>query len=302
MSDQEKAQVVQDAALGLTVWVENHTQSVSVGLEESWYVRSVVSLPVDLTEQEIHSQIYEELDIQFSSDTNAWLFDFATWNEAPPVDGLRVWEVFALENKKLTTIRKMCHDKQWHLKCVAPLGNLAQAQLGAGVCFYPSRKQRRHQLWRKRYIKSGLGLCAVLALSFGGGTGYSLAIAYWSDVSQPSTELVQTVPSVETQSRPAPWMVKEFERTKEPLEHHNLEDLRLVGFIQQGKTTQALIRVNGQQGLGLQSVRLGNYLGKNFGRVLQITPNAVLLNELHQVDAGQWKALEASLRLVADGS
>jgi hypothetical protein len=302
MSEQAQVHVDQDAPLGLTVWIETHTQAVSVGLDESWYVRSVVSLPADLTEREIYSQICEELHIQFPSDANDWLFDFVAWDGAPPVDGLRVWEVFALAGKNMAVIRKMCDDKQWRLTCVAPLAKLAQAQLGTGVCFYPSRKQRLHQLWRKRCIKSGLGVCAVLALSFGGSASYSLASAYWGDVQHPATELVQAIPMVESHPRPAPWMVKEFERIKEPLERHNLEDLRLVGFIQQGKSTQALIRVKGQQSLGVQSVRLGDYLGKNFGRVLQITPNAVLLNELHQVDAGEWKALEASLQLVTDGS
>lgn len=302
MSEQAKAQVDHDAALGLTVWIETHTQLVSVGLEESWYVRSVVSLPADLTEREIYSQICEEMQIQFPSDANDWLFDFAAWDGAPPVDGLRVWEVFALASKNMAVICKMCDDKQWRLKCIAPLAKLAQSQLGTGVCFYPSRKQRLHQLWRKRCIKSGLGLCAVLVLSIGWGTGYSFASAYWGDVSHPPKDLVQAISADESYSRPAPWMLKEFVRTKEPLEHHNLEDLRFVGFIQQGKNTQALISVKGQQSLGVQSVRLGNYLGKNFGRVLQITPNAVLLNELHQVDAGEWKALEVSLQLVTDGS
>lgn len=302
MSEQAKVQVDHDEALGLTVWMETHTQSVSVGLEDSWYVRSVVSLPIDLTEREIFSQVCEELHIQFPADDFDWLIDFAAWDGAPPVDGLRVWEVFALSSKHMATIQKLCEDKPWRLMCVAPLTKLSQAQLGTGVCFYPSRKQRMHQLWRKRCIKGAIGLCGVLALFFGSGIGYSLASAYWSESERHSTEISQTIESAKSHPKPAPWMMEEFEREKEPLERHNLEDLRLVGFIQQGKNTQALIRVHGLQSLGVRSVRQGDYLGKNFGRILQITPHAVLLRELHQVNAGEWKELDTSLQLNTDGS
>ena len=302
MVEAKKIQVDRDEKLGLTVWIETHTQSVSIGLEESWYVRSLVSLPIDLSEREIRSQVCEELQIQFLSDSRDWLYDYLALNEVPPVDGLRVWEVFALASKHMAAICKMCDEKQWHLTCVAPLATLAQAQLGIGACFYPSRQHRQHQLWRKRFIKGGLGLCAGLVLSFGLGSGYSLASAYWENASDHPKEFVQVIPSVESHTRPAPWMEKEFERVKEPLELYNLEDLRLVGFIQQGKSANALVSVSGQRNLGIQSVRLGEHLGKNFDRIQQITHNALLLNELHQDASGVWIERETSLKLATDAS
>jgi type IV pilus assembly protein PilP len=85
------------------------------------------------------------------------------------------------------------------------------------------------------------------------------------------------------------------------LEFYHLGDLRLVGFIQQGKHTQALIRVHGQQSLGIHSVRIGDYLGKNFGRVLQITDQTVVLKELQQDASGLWSGKETNLQLV-DGN
>ena len=89
---------------------------------------------------------------------------------------------------------------------------------------------------------------------------------------------------------------------KEPLELFHLEDLRAVGFKQQESSSKALILVKGQQSLGIQSVRLGDHLGKNFGRVLQITNNAVLLQELHQDDSGAWIERKTSLQVVTDAT
>jgi hypothetical protein len=59
MVEEIKMQIDRFEELGLTVWVDTNGQSVSIGLEESWYVRSVVSLPVELSEREIKSQVYE---------------------------------------------------------------------------------------------------------------------------------------------------------------------------------------------------------------------------------------------------
>ena len=301
MTQNTKIQVKQVQELGLTLWIDMHSQSVSVGLEESWYVRSVVSLPIDLSKREIFTQLSEELQIQFPSEAHDWLLDYAALNEAPPVDGLRTWVVFALANKHMSAIHKMCSENQWRLVCVAPLATLALAlaQLGSGPCFYPTRQQRQRQLWRKRYIKGGLGLCAGLLLSFGLGSGYSLASAYWGEPLHPSQEAMPA-PFIEKHPTPEPWMVREFERDKSPLEFYHLGDLRLVGFIQQGNHTQALIRVHGQQSLGIQSVRIGDYLGKNFGRVLQITDQSVVLQELQQDASGLWSIKKANLQLADD--
>ncbi len=303
MDETTRIQVVErDEERGLTVWTDRHSQSVAIGLDESWYVRSVVSLPVELSNRELYAQVCEELQILFATDASDWFFDFVALHEAPPLDGLRVWEIYALASQRMASIRKMCVDKQWRLMCVAPLATLAQAQLGIGVCFYPTRQQRQHQLWRKRCIKGGVVLCAGLVLSLGLGSGYSLASAYWDDSHHQNKEIAQALPPVESHPRPEPWMVKEFERDKQALEFYSLKDLRLVGFIQQGSSSHALILVHGQQHLGIQSVPLGAYLGQNFGRVLQIRHNAVLLHELHQDHSGLWIERETSLQLTTDAS
>ena len=302
MAEETKIQVNRDEALGLTVWIDTQNQSVSIGLEESWYVRSVVSLPVDLSERELSAQVVEELQIQFPAEASDWLFDYVALNQAPPVDGLQAWEIFALASKHMVSLRNICGEKQWRLVCVAPISMLAQAQIGTGVCFYPSRQQRFRQLWRKRCIKGGVGLGAGLLLSLGLGSGYSLANAYWSGVEPLPQKIAQAEPLHVHTATLEPWMEKELHRMKEPLESFNLEDLRAVGFIQQDKRSKALILVKGQQSLGIQSVHLGDHLGKNLGRVLQITHNAILLQELHQDDSGAWNERKTSLQVTSDAT
>lgn len=302
MDDITTIQIERDEELGLTVWLDGNKHTVAIGLDASWYVRTVVSLPVELSKRELDAQVCEELQIQFATDTSDWYFDFVALQEAPFLDGLCAWEIFALASQRMVSIRKLCDEKQWSLMCVAPLETLAQAQLGRGVCFYPTRQQRQHQLWRKRCIKGGVMLCAGFVLAIGLGSGYSLASGFWDDNPHQNKEIAQVLPLAESHPNPEPWMVQEFEREKQPLEFYSLKDLRLVGFIQQGRNTHALIHVKGQQRLGIQSVRLGAYLGQNFGRVSQITHNAVLLQELHQDELGRWMAREASLQLTDDAS
>jgi len=302
MDDITTIQIERDEELGLTVWLDGNKHTVAIGLDASWYVRTVVSLPVELSKRELDAQVCEELQIQFATDTSDWYFDFVALQEAPFLDGLCAWEIFALASQRMVSIRKLCDEKQWSLMCVAPLETLAQAQLGRGVCFYPTRQQRQHQLWRKRCIKGGVMLCAGFVLAIGLGSGYSLASGFWDDNPHQNKEIAQVLPLAESHPNPEPWMVQEFEREKQPLEFYSLKDLRLVGFIQQGRNTHALIHVKGQQRLGIQSVPLGAYLGQNFGRVSQITHNAVLLQELHQDELGRWMAREASLQLTDDAS
>jgi type IV pilus assembly protein PilP len=141
-----------------------------------------------------------------------------------------------------------------------------------------------------------------LLLSLGLGPGYSLANAYWVGAPQPPYALAQAEPMVVSAPKIEPWIEEELNRIKEPLERYSLEELRLVGFIQQGRNTKALILVKGQQKPEIHSVRLGEHLGKNFGRVLQITHSAVVLNELHQDDSGAWIERETNLSLVTDAT
>ncbi len=73
-------------------------------------------------------------------------------------------------------------------------------------------------------------------------------------------------------------------RPKEPLEAFALESLKMVGTLQQGKVTYALIRAD----VSLYRIKAGNYLGQNFGLVTEVSETEVKLRELVQDASGDW--------------
>ena len=73
-------------------------------------------------------------------------------------------------------------------------------------------------------------------------------------------------------------------RRREPLESYPLESMQMVGILMQGRNTHALIKANN----ALHQVKVGNYMGQNFGVVTQITENQVTLRELVEDLYGDW--------------
>lgn len=85
----------------------------------------------------------------------------------------------------------------------------------------------------------------------------------------------------------------DLKRPKEPLEAFPVESLKMVGVLQQNKQTFALVRAD----TSLYRVKVGNYLGQNFGLVTSITENQLQLRELIQDAAGDWAERQSSLQL-----
>lgn len=83
-------------------------------------------------------------------------------------------------------------------------------------------------------------------------------------------------------------------RPREPLEAYDLEKLRMVGTLQQSKEIQALIKGPDSN---LYRVKLGSYLGQNFGMVVGITETQVTLKEIVEDSGGDWVERSASLTL-----
>jgi type IV pilus assembly protein PilP len=82
-------------------------------------------------------------------------------------------------------------------------------------------------------------------------------------------------------------------RPKEPLEAYPLETLKMVGTLERGPNTQALVKAD----KGLFRVKVGGYLGQNFGLVTKITGGEVVLKELVQDGTGDWAERVSSLQL-----
>jgi len=84
-------------------------------------------------------------------------------------------------------------------------------------------------------------------------------------------------------------------RPKEPMEAYPLESIKYVGHLSKGKLIYALLRTPDS---GVQQVKLGNFVGQNYGMVTQITDSEVVLKEIVQDDlSGDWVERETSLTL-----
>jgi type IV pilus assembly protein PilP len=81
---------------------------------------------------------------------------------------------------------------------------------------------------------------------------------------------------------------------KGPLEAFPLENLKMVGTLQQKKDIYALIKTPDNN---LHRVKPGDYIGQNFGRITAIDESAVKLKELIQDSGNEWKEEERTLLL-----
>jgi type IV pilus assembly protein PilP len=87
----------------------------------------------------------------------------------------------------------------------------------------------------------------------------------------------------------------DFTRTPETLESFALTALSMVGMISRDGTTIALIRDE----LGMiHRIGRGNYLGRNHGRVVQVTPDEVAVMEIVPSGDGGWVERPRTLALV----
>jgi type IV pilus assembly protein PilP len=84
-------------------------------------------------------------------------------------------------------------------------------------------------------------------------------------------------------------------RPKEALESYPLESLQYVGSMSKSKLTYALIKTPDNT---IQQIKVGNYLGPNYGLVTAINESDIALKEIVQDDlTGDWTERTASINL-----
>ncbi|MCB5208023.1 pilus assembly protein PilP [Methylovorus mays] len=84
-------------------------------------------------------------------------------------------------------------------------------------------------------------------------------------------------------------------RTREPLEGYPLESLKYVGSLSKANLKYALIKTPDEN---IQQVKIGNYVGQNFGIVTDINDDAVVLKEIVQDElSGDWTERTSSMGL-----
>ncbi len=77
------------------------------------------------------------------------------------------------------------------------------------------------------------------------------------------------------------------------LEKYPLESLKMIGYLNVNKRPMAVIQVEDK----VKQVKVGDYIGLDFGMVTQVTDTEVQLRELIQDSAGDWSERKSSLYL-----
>ena len=85
----------------------------------------------------------------------------------------------------------------------------------------------------------------------------------------------------------------DLNRQKEVLEQYPLETLAFVGLLQRGKENHAIVKADHS----LHKVKVGNYMGQDFGVVTQISDVEISLRELVQDAGGDWIERTSTLQL-----
>lgn len=156
--------------------------------------------------------------------------------------------------------------------------------------------------------------CAALTLVFGCGEGHSDLRAFVRDADKSVPRQIEPLPQVRafapfayegfdlpdpfkprklTAKKDATGNAPNLDRRKEPLEAYPLEQLAMVGTLDQAGVTYALVRAEKT----LFRVKKGGYMGQNFGQITAITDSEIKLKEIVQDTAGDWTERESVLPL-----
>lgn len=87
----------------------------------------------------------------------------------------------------------------------------------------------------------------------------------------------------------------DMSRPREPLESYPLESLKFVGSMEKQQLTYGLIQTPDNS---VQQVKIGNYMGQNFGMVTDINESGVTLKEIVRDEmTGDWQERTANVDL-----
>jgi type IV pilus assembly protein PilP len=162
---------------------------------------------------------------------------------------------------------------------------------------------------------AALCLCGSLMLGACGGSGHPDLDAWMKEQGKTTKSKLEPLPQIKPYDPftynafdlPDPFkprkieptkgsskLAPDFTRRREPLEAYPLESLTMVGTLAKNKTTYALVRTPERD---VYQVRAGNYLGQNYGVVIEIGDSDLKLKELLQDGSGDWTERSSSLQL-----
>ncbi|WP_245503468.1 pilus assembly protein PilP [Aquabacterium lacunae] len=94
-------------------------------------------------------------------------------------------------------------------------------------------------------------------------------------------------------AQPSALVAAELNRRREPLEAFPLDTVRMVGSVVRSGTQFGLLKVDNL----LYQVKVGDYLGQNYGKIMKITETEISLREYVQDASGEWIERPAALQL-----
>lgn len=83
-------------------------------------------------------------------------------------------------------------------------------------------------------------------------------------------------------------------RPKEELEAFSLDSLRMVGTVAMKKDLWGLVKANDGT---IYRVQVGNYMGKNYGKIIRIVNDKIEIMEIISDTPGKWREQQQSLAL-----
>jgi len=110
---------------------------------------------------------------------------------------------------------------------------------------------------------------------------------------EPFSNQKLTVALKQEARQPNSLLAAELNRRKEPLEAYPLDSMAMVGSVNKLGQPFALLRVDNL----LYQVKVGDYLGQNYGRITKIAETEIALREIVQDAAGEWIERPAALQL-----
>lgn len=93
--------------------------------------------------------------------------------------------------------------------------------------------------------------------------------------------------------QPSSLLASEMQRRREPLEAFPLDSMSMVGSVDQRGRRFGLLKVDSL----LYQVKVGDYIGQNYGRIVKVDETQIVLREIVQDAAGEWIERPATLQL-----
>ena len=114
-----------------------------------------------------------------------------------------------------------------------------------------------------------------------------------TDSVEPFSSQKLTVAIKQEARQPNSLLASEINRRPEPLESYPLDSVSMVGSVTKQNKPFALLKVDKL----LYQVKLGDYLGQNYGKIIKITETDVSLREIVQDASGEWTERISSIQL-----